>query len=62
MRTCWRATPRATGCRTASAWRCWSARLEEQAGAAVPALRKVFRELRAARTAAIAAASGGGGG
>jgi hypothetical protein len=38
------------------------ARLEEQAGAAVPALRKVIRELRAARTAAIAAASGGGGG
>ncbi|MEV6447759.1 GPP34 family phosphoprotein [Amycolatopsis sp. NPDC051716] len=38
------------------------ARLEEQAGAAVPALRKVIRELRAARTAAISAASGGGGG
>jgi hypothetical protein len=37
-------------------------RLEEQAGAAVPALRKVIRELRAARTAAISAASGGGGG
>ncbi|MET8999118.1 GPP34 family phosphoprotein [Amycolatopsis sp. NPDC004169] len=35
--------------------------LEEQAGAAVPALRKVIRELRAARTARIAAASGGGG-
>ncbi|WIX93135.1 GPP34 family phosphoprotein [Amycolatopsis sp. DG1A-15b] len=38
------------------------ARLEEQAGAAVPALRKVIRELQAARTAAISAASGGGGG
>ncbi|MDX3195039.1 GPP34 family phosphoprotein [Streptomyces sp. MN03-5084-2B] len=38
------------------------ARLEEQAGAAIPALRKVVRELRAARTAAIAAGSGGGGG
>ncbi|MEV7094308.1 GPP34 family phosphoprotein [Amycolatopsis sp. NPDC051045] len=36
------------------------ARLEEQAGAAVPALRKVIRELQAARTAAIAAGSGGG--
>ncbi|HEY3467479.1 MAG TPA: GPP34 family phosphoprotein [Amycolatopsis sp.] len=38
------------------------ARLEEQAGAAVPALRKVIREVNAARTASIAAASGGGGG
>jgi len=38
------------------------ARLEETAGAAVPALRKVLRELRAARAAAIAASSGGGGG
>ncbi|NBH02808.1 GPP34 family phosphoprotein, partial [Amycolatopsis sp. SID8362] len=38
------------------------AELEEQAGAAVPALRKVIRELNAARTAAISAASGGGGG
>ncbi|MGW3965227.1 GOLPH3/VPS74 family protein [Amycolatopsis sp. NPDC005003] len=37
------------------------ARLEEQAGAAVPALHKVTRELRAARTARVAAASGGGG-
>ncbi|MDQ7810217.1 GPP34 family phosphoprotein [Amycolatopsis sp. A133] len=38
------------------------ARLEEQTGAAVPALRKVIRELQAARAASIAAASGGGGG
>ncbi|RSD10443.1 GOLPH3/VPS74 family protein [Amycolatopsis eburnea] len=38
------------------------AELEEQAGAAVPALRKVIREVNAARTAAISAASGGGGG
>ncbi|WP_103348063.1 GPP34 family phosphoprotein [Amycolatopsis sp. CA-128772] len=37
------------------------ARLDAQAGAAVPALRKVIRELHAARTARIAAASGGGG-
>ncbi|MBE1502522.1 hypothetical protein H4696_009622 [Amycolatopsis lexingtonensis] len=36
--------------------------LEDQAGAAVPALRKVIREVNAARTAAISAASGGGGG
>lgn len=38
------------------------AQLEQQAGAAVPALRKVIREVNAARTAAISAASGGGGG
>jgi hypothetical protein len=38
------------------------AQLEERAGAAVPALRKVIRELTAARAAAIAANSGGGGG
>ncbi|WP_439382000.1 GOLPH3/VPS74 family protein [Amycolatopsis lexingtonensis] len=38
------------------------AQLEDQAGAAVPALRKVIREVNAARTAAISAASGGGGG
>jgi len=38
------------------------AQLEEQAGAAVPALRKVIRELNAARSASIAANSGGGGG
>ncbi|MEU7784914.1 GPP34 family phosphoprotein [Amycolatopsis sp. NPDC049159] len=38
------------------------AQLEEQAGAAVPALRKVIREVNAARAAAISAASGGGGG
>ncbi|KDN23660.1 GOLPH3/VPS74 family protein [Amycolatopsis rifamycinica] len=37
------------------------ARLEEQAGATVPALRKVIRELQAARSAAVAAGSGGGG-
>ncbi|MEU4249263.1 GPP34 family phosphoprotein [Amycolatopsis sp. NPDC026612] len=37
------------------------AQLAEQAGAAVPALRQVIRELRAARTAAIATTSGGGG-
>lgn len=36
--------------------------LEDRAGAAVPALRKVVRELRAARAATIAANSGGGGG
>lgn len=36
--------------------------LEERAGAAVPALRKVIRELNAARAAAISASSGGGGG
>ncbi|MCR6483113.1 GPP34 family phosphoprotein [Amycolatopsis sp. OK19-0408] len=36
--------------------------LEERAGAAVPALRKVIRELNAARAASIAASSGGGGG
>ncbi|WP_410575280.1 GOLPH3/VPS74 family protein [Amycolatopsis sp. cmx-4-61] len=35
--------------------------LEEQAGTAVPALRKVIRELHAARAARTAAASGGGG-
>jgi hypothetical protein len=38
------------------------AELEDRAGAAVPALRKVVRELRAARSASVAAASGGGGG
>jgi hypothetical protein len=38
------------------------AQLEGQAGAAVPALRKVVRELQAARAAAISASSGGGGG
>ena len=37
------------------------AQLEETAGAAVPALRKVLREVRAARAATTAAASGGGG-
>ncbi|MEV4058130.1 GPP34 family phosphoprotein [Amycolatopsis sp. NPDC049688] len=36
------------------------ARLEDQAGAAVPALRKVIRELHSARSAHIAASSGGG--
>jgi hypothetical protein len=36
-------------------------RLADQAGAAVPALRKVIRELQAARTAYVAASSGGGG-
>ena len=35
--------------------------LGERGGAAVPALRKVLREVRAARTAAVSAASGGGG-
>lgn len=35
--------------------------LADQAGAAVPALRKVIRELQAARTAYVAASSGGGG-
>jgi hypothetical protein len=38
------------------------AELEDHAGAAVPALRKVVRSLRAARAATIAASSGGGGG
>ncbi|WP_410673264.1 GOLPH3/VPS74 family protein [Amycolatopsis sp. cmx-4-68] len=38
------------------------AQLEDRAGAAVPALRKVIRELTAARAAVIAANSGGGGG
>jgi hypothetical protein len=38
------------------------AQLEEQAGAAVPALRKVVRELQAARAAVVASSSGGGGG
>ncbi|MEV6825725.1 GPP34 family phosphoprotein [Amycolatopsis sp. NPDC051102] len=38
------------------------ARLADQAGATVPALRKVIRELQAARTAYLAASSGGGGG
>ncbi len=38
------------------------AELGERAGVAVPALRKVIGELRAARTASISAASGGGGG
>ncbi|MFG1641688.1 GPP34 family phosphoprotein [Amycolatopsis sp. NPDC049252] len=38
------------------------AELEDRAGAAVPALRKVVRELKAARTAAISAASSGGSG
>ncbi|RSM34389.1 GPP34 family phosphoprotein [Amycolatopsis balhimycina DSM 5908] len=37
------------------------AQLEDAAGVAVPALRKVLRELQAARAAAIAASSGGGG-
>ena len=36
--------------------------LGERAGAAVPALHKVLREVRAARSAAVATASGGGGG
>ncbi|WP_206790472.1 GPP34 family phosphoprotein [Amycolatopsis sp. MtRt-6] len=37
------------------------ARLAEQSGAAVPALRKVIRELQAARSATVAATSGGSG-
>ncbi|WP_033262536.1 GOLPH3/VPS74 family protein [Amycolatopsis vancoresmycina] len=37
------------------------ARLADQAGAAAPALHKVIRELKSARTAYVAAASGGGG-
>jgi len=38
------------------------ARLAEQSGAAVPALRKVIRELQAARSATVVATSGGSGG